>query len=469
MQQILARLLGVLLFCSIATVASAQPSQAERERALEIYRHIVSLDTSPAGGQTPAMAAYLAERFRAGGFAAEDVHVLPLGNTAGLVVRYRGNGTGGRPILFLAHMDVVPALRSDWERDPFTLIEENGFFFGRGSIDNKAGVAHIAATFLQFRAENFTPTRDLILWFSGDEETTGATTEMLLRDHRALLGDAEFALNSDAGGGELAPDGRPLNFGVQTAEKTYASFTFTARNQGGHSSVPRPDNAIYELGEALARLRAFQFPTMWNDTTIASFRATAAAMSGPDAAALRRFAERPGDRVAARTLARNPNISSMMRTTCVATMLSGGHAENALPQTAQATVNCRIFPGVLVPDVMNELRAIAGPGIEVTLVAPANSSEASPLRADVMQAATRAVHAVHPGVPLTPYMSAGATDGLFFRAASIPTYGVGGVFMRSEDDFSHGLNERTPVASFYEGLTHWRILINELAGPARRP
>lgn len=464
MEKLFTRLLGALLFCSIATAASAQPSQAERERALEIYRHIVSLDTSPAGGQTPAMAAYLADRFRAGGFAAEDVHVLPVGNTAGLVVRFRGNGTGGRPILFLAHMDVVPALRSDWERDPFTLIEEDGFFFGRGSIDNKAGVTQIAATFLQLRAEGFTPTRDLILWFSGDEETTGASTQALLRDHRALLGDAEFALNSDGGGGELGADGQPLNYGVQTAEKTYASFSFTARNEGGHSSVPRADNAIYELGDALARLRAFQFPTMWNDTTIASFRAAAATSTGAEAAALRRFAERPGDRVAARTLARNPNISTMMRTTCVATMLTGGHAENALPQSAQATVNCRIFPGVAVPDVINELRAIAGTGIEVALLAEANSSDASPLRADVMQATTRAVHAVYPGVPLTPYMSPGATDGLFFRAAGIPTYGVGAIFIRSSDAFAHGLNERTPVASFYQGLTHWRILVNELAG-----
>lgn len=468
MHQVLSRLLGAILFCCVASAAHAQqPSQTERDRALQIYRHIVSLDTSAAGGQTPAMAAYLAGLFRTAGFAADDIHILPLNNTAGLVVRYRGNGSGARPILFLAHMDVVPALRSDWERDPFTLIEENGFFYGRGSIDNKAGIAHIAATFLQLKAEGFTPTRDLILWFSGDEETTGATTEMLLRDHRALLHDAEFALNSDGGGGDMNANGQAENYGLQTAEKTYASFTFTARNEGGHSSVPRADNAIYELSDALARLRAFQFPTMWNETTIASFRTAATTATGPEATALRRFAENPGDRVAARALMRSPGVSAMMRTTCVATMLTGGHAENALPQSAQATVNCRIFPGVPVPDVMNELRSIAGPRIEVAQVAPANSSDASPLRADVMQATTRAVHAVHPGVPLTPYMSPGATDGLFFRAAGIPTYGVGAIFIRSSDSFAHGLNERTPVVSFYQGLTHWRILVNDLAGPAR--
>jgi acetylornithine deacetylase/succinyl-diaminopimelate desuccinylase-like protein len=461
-----AGLFGALVFCGAATSASGQePSQAERSAALDIYRSIIAFDSSVEGGQTPALTAHLADRFRAGGFAAEDVHLLPLGDTAGLLVRYRGDGTGGRPILLLAHMDVVQARRSEWERDPFTLIEENGYFFGRGSLDNKAGVAHLTATFLQLRAEGFAPSRDLLIWFSGDEETTGATTQALLSEHRALIGDAEFALNSDAGGGQLNDDGEPASFGVQTAEKTYVSFTFTARNPGGHSSAPRVDNAIYELGDALTRLRAFQFPVMWNDTTIAAFRASGAVTPGPDGAAMLRFAANPGDRRAARTLSRNPYLSTLLRTTCVATMLSGGHAENALPQTAVATVNCRIFPGVAVADVQSELQAIAGERIEVAPVAPANASDASPLRADVMEAVTRAVHAQHPGLVITPYMSAGATDGLFFRAAGIPTYGVGGVFIKEGDDFSHGLNERTPVDSFYAGLAHWRTLITALAGP----
>ncbi len=449
----------------VSSVASAQsPNEAERAQALEIYRTIVAYDTSTEGQQNPAMAQYLAERFRAGGFDAADVHIIPHENTAGLLVRYRGDGSGGEPILLLAHMDVVPAHRADWERDPFTLVEENGFFFGRGASDNKAGIAHLTSLFLSLRGEGFTPTRDLIIWFSGDEETTGATTTALLAQHRALLGDAEFALNSDAGGGQLSESGAPLAYAVQTAEKTYASFTFTARNPGGHSSVPRDDNAIYELAQALAALRAFQFPVMWNDTTIAAFRDGATAIGGPEGEAMRRFAESPGDRRAARVLSANPHTSTLLRTTCVATMLSGGHAENALPQSASATVNCRIFPGVDVADVQRELQALAGAGIEVAPLGPANSSEASPLRADVMQAVGRAVHANYPGVVITPYMSAGATDGLFFRAAGIPTYGVGAIFMREQDEFAHGLNERAPVASFYAGLTHWRILINELAG-----
>ena len=454
---------ATLSFCLLGGVAAAQePSEAQRTQARAIYERIIAFDTSVSGGENPAMADYLAGLFRSGGFAAEDVHVLPLNATAGLLVRYRGDGSGGAPILLLAHMDVVPALRSDWERDPFTLVEEDGFFFGRGAADNKAGIAHLASTFLTLRSEGFAPARDLIIWFSGDEETSGATTELLLNQHRALLGDAEYALNSDSGGGQLSPSGQGVAYAVQTAEKVYADFTFTARNPGGHSSQPRDDNAIYELSDALARLRAFQFPVMWNDTTIESFRNAARVVSGAQGQALRRFAERPGDRTAARTLSHS-NFAAMMRTTCVATMLAGGHAENALPQSASANVNCRIFPGVAVEDVITELRAVAGASVDVTQVGPTNPSPASPLRADVMQATARAVHTNYSDAVMTPYMSAGATDGLFFRGAGIPVYGVGAIFIKDEDEFAHGLNERVPVESFYNGLTHWRVLLTELA------
>ncbi len=459
------RLLGAWFFLGFAAAAQAQaPSQAERAQALEIYRAIVGMDTSIEGGQNPAMAVYLAERFRAGGFAAEDVHVLPFEHTAGLVVRYRGDGSGGRPILLLAHMDVVPARRADWERDPFTLIEENGFFFGRGASDIKSALALISATFLQLRAEGFRPTRDLIIWFSGDEETTGATTVDLLANHRALLGEAEFALNGDGGGGLLAPDNTPTAYFMQTAEKTYADFTLTARNPGGHSSLPRADNAIFDLADAIDRIRAYQFPVMWNDTTIASFRASGAEVGGEDGAAMLRFAAHPGDRRAAATLSRNPALVGQLRTTCIPTMLSGGHAENALPQNAAANINCRIFPGIAPADVQAELQRLAGDGVSVAPLRPASASDASPLRQDVIAALTAAVHANYPGVPITPSMSAGATDGVFFRGAGIPTYGVGEAFIREQDEFAHGLNERNPVASFYNGLTHWRVLVTTLAG-----
>jgi acetylornithine deacetylase/succinyl-diaminopimelate desuccinylase-like protein len=458
------RALALLLALTFFGTAQAQaPSQAERAQALDIYRRVVAFDSSIEGGQARAMAEFLAARFRAGGFAAEDVHVLPHERTAGLLVRFRGDGSGARPILFLAHMDVVPARRADWERDPFTLVEENGFFFGRGAIDNKAGVSLIAATFLSLRAEGFRPSRDLIIWFSGDEETSGANTADLLANHRALLGEPEFALNSDGGGGLLAHDHTPTAYFMQTAEKTYADFTLTARNPGGHSSLPRADNAIFDLMDAIGRVRAYAFPVMWNDTTIASFRATGADVGGADGAAMLRFAARPGDRRAAAVLSRNPAYVGQLRTTCVPTMLSGGHAENALPQSAAVNVNCRIFPGVDPADVHAQLQRLAGDKVAVTLLAPANASDASPLRDDVIAALTAAVHANYPRVPITPSMSAGATDGVFFRGAGIPTYGVGEAFIREEDEFAHGLNERNPVASFYNGLTHWRILITNLA------
>lgn len=452
-----------LLVCFTASAAAQPFVDTTRDNARALLERVVAVDTST-GPQNVALANILATQFRSAGISSEDIHIINANDTAGLLVRYRGDGSGGRPILLLAHMDVVPARREEWERDPFTLIEENGMLFGRGSLDNKAGLVHIASTIVALREEGFRPTRDLIIWFSGDEETTGATTQALLGEHRSLLGDVEFALNSDAGGGQLDANGRGTGYGLQTAEKTYASFTFTARNPGGHSSVPMPDNAIYNLSDALARLRAFQFPVMWNATTIESFRNEAAGATGERASALRRFAERPGDRVAARILLRDPHTAPQLRTTCVATMLTGGHAENALPQTAQATVNCRIFPGVSVDSVMAELRAVAGSDVEVAQLGPSSASNASPLRADVVNAVTRAVHQQHPQAVISPYMSSGATDGLYFRAAGIPTYGVGGLFMREEDYFAHGLNERVPADGFAAGLTHWHTLLTAIAG-----
>jgi len=451
------------LAVTCALAAAQTPSQADRDMAREILQRIVAFDTSVEGRQTPAMATYLAERFRRGGFAAADVHMIPHAHTAALVVRYRGDGSGGRPILFLAHMDVVPAHRADWERDPFTLVEEDNFFFGRGALDNKAGIALLTTTFLRLRAEGFTPTRDLVIVFTGDEETTGETARMLLDQHRALV-DAEFALNSDAGQGGLNTGGQPVGYGIQTAEKSYASFTLTARNPGGHSSLPRADNAIFDLMDALRAVRGYQFPVMWNDTTIASMRARGAAESGPLGDAMRRFARNPRDRGAVRTLSASPAHVGQIRTTCVPTLLQAGHADNALPQSAVATVNCRIFPGVTIADVQAQLQRLVGDGVAVAPLDQYWSSDVSPLREDVLAAVTAAVHANYPGVPIVPGMSAGATDGVFFRAAGIPTYGVGEIFLRDEDDFAHGLNERVPVTSFYNGLTHWRVIITALAG-----
>ena len=290
-------------------------------------------------------------------------------------------------------------------------------------------------------------------------------TRNLLRDHRVLLGDAEFALNSDGGGGDLREsDGAASGYFIQTAEKTFATFTLTARNPGGHSSAPRADNAIFDLTDAIARLRAYQFPVMWNDTTLASFRAGADMADAEIGAALRRFAQRPGDRRAAERLSREPGYVGQVRTTCIPTRLAAGHADNALPQSAIATVNCRIFPGVAVADVQAQLQRLAGESVAVELRSDLPATEASPLREDVMAAVTAAARTHHPGVPIIPSQAPYYTDGMFYRAAGIPTYGVSELFMKQSDAFAHGLNERVPVDGFYNGLDHWRVIINELAG-----
>ena len=456
--------LAALLALAIASPCIAATPNAHETRAREIFSKLIAYKTSVGFGQVPAMAGYLAQQFRDAGFPDADIHILPLGETASMVVRYRGDGTGGKPILLMAHMDVVTAKPEDWKRDPFTLIEENGYFYGRGTYDVKDGVATLAATFLRLKAEGFVPTRDLVIVFTGDEETEMLTTRDLVNKHRALV-DAEFALNSDGGGGTLDEDGRPLIYGVQAAEKTFASFDLTVRNPGGHSSLPRPDNAIYELADALKRVQAYRFPVMSNEITRAAFKAAGAATPGALGEAMRRFAADPTDPAAAETLAAAPTEVGRTRTTCVATLLRGGHADNALPQSATATVNCRIFPGVAVEAVRQTLQDVAGKGVEVTVLDAPTASNPSPLRADVMAAVAKAVHARHPGVPLVPVQESGATDGLYFRAAGIPTYGVGGMFIKNSDAFAHGLDERVPVQGFYDGLEHWYVLLKTLAGP----
>ncbi len=448
----------LLLLAALATVlpAAATERSAHDLKAREIFAKIVSIPTSPGLGKVPEMAAYLAGEFRQSGFPAADVHVLPLGETASLVVRYRGDGSGGKPILLLSHMDVVTAKR-----------EENGFFYGRGTVDVKQGVAALTSTFLRLKSEGFVPRRDLIIFFSGDEETTGATAMDAIRNHRELV-DAEFALNSDGGGGSIGEDDRDLMYGLQTAEKTYASFELTVRNPGGHSSAPRADNAIYELAAALGRLQAYQFPVMWNDTTIAYYRAIAPANREPIGRAMAAFAANPKDTAAIAALSADSTEVGRIRTTCVATQLRGGHAENALPQSAVATVNCRVFPGVAVDEVKATLARVAGKGAEVSTIGEPFPAPASPLRDDVMAAVATAVHAMHPGIPVVPTQSSGASDGIYFRAGGIPTYGTGSSFIKDEDDFAHGLNERLPVASFYQDLKHWDLLVKALAGPQPR-
>ena len=444
-----------------------EPRDADQEKALEIYRTIISMRTAEGHGKVPEMAAYLAGELKAAGFSDDDIHILPTGETAGLVVRYRGDGSSGKkPILFLGHMDVVDAKRDDWELDPFTLTEQDGYFFGRGTSDNKYGIMNLIQTFMRLKKEDFTPTRDLVIAFSGDEETGMSTTKMLAYDRKDLT-DAEFALNSDAGGGQLTADGRALGYSVQAAEKTYATFEITSRNAGGHSSRPRAnDNAIYDLADALKNIQAYAFPVMSNSITRASFGGLGAALGGDLGKAMTDFSENPKNKRAARRIAQEPSYVGTLRTTCIATMLSAGHAENALPQSATATVNCRIFPGVSVADVQSTLvDVVDNDELEIKVLDEPTESPVSEMRDDVTAALSEAIHARYPGLRIGAYMESGGTDGMHFRNAGVPTLAMSAVFMNPDDMFAHGLNERIPVASFYAGLDHWMVIMKELAGP----
>jgi acetylornithine deacetylase/succinyl-diaminopimelate desuccinylase-like protein len=461
------RIVRCLVFCTaglLSLTAMAAPTDPWDGRARELFRQVIAMPSSEGLGKVPALAEFLAGELRAGGFPSEDIHVLPLGETASLVVRYRGDGTGGKPIGLMAHMDVVTAKREDWQRDPYTLIEENGDFYGRGTQDVKGGVVSIVMAFLRLKDEGFKPSRDLVIIFTGDEETTGHTAKDLLTHHRELV-DAEYVLNSDAGGGTLdETSGKAVLYKFQTAEKTFASFDITLHNPGGHSSRPRPDNAIYQLADLLKRIQAAPFPPMASDTTRAYLRAMGARTPGALGAAMKRFADNPQDKAAADVLAANSSYIGTTRTTCVPTMLRGGHADNALPQSVAVTINCRIFPGVAIKTVQAPLQQLAGPAAEIKPLDDYAWSDASPLRPDIVAAVTKVVRTLYPGLAVVPIQDSGASDGVFFRGAGIPTYGVSEVFKKESEDFAHGLNERLPVKSFYDGLRFWTLLLTELSG-----
>jgi acetylornithine deacetylase/succinyl-diaminopimelate desuccinylase-like protein len=450
--------------------AAAQPAPDPwAAKAREILARSVAFKSSAQHKETPALVAYLVGEFRAAGVRDDQINVLPVDATQALVVRIPGRDRAQKPILFSAHMDVVEANPADWERDPFTLIEDQGFFFGRGSLDDKAGVAQLATLIIRLSRDRLVPSRDLVFAFIGDEETTMRTTRLLAGDRKALI-DAEFALNADAGGGLLdEATGKPVIYFIQGGEKTYSDFLLTVANPGGHSSAPRADNAIYTLAAALKRIEAHRFPVRSNALTLSSMRAEAGLRSDELGRAMAAFAANPADGPAAERLAREPSYVGQTRTTCVATMLLAGHAPNALPQAASANVNCRIWPGDGVEATRRVLEGVvADPAVRIT-VHPAGSIEspASPPRPDVEAAVRRALKATWGDVPIAYEQSNGATDGSHYRAAGIPTYGVTLIFMKDSDQFAHGLNERVPVASFDRATTGWWEVVAALADPRR--
>ena len=470
----------VKAFLLAGALASAGPIVAQdtetrqltdhQQMVHDIYRDIIGFRTARGHQQVDDMVAYLTKHLSDAGFAQEDLMVTDYDSdgepTQGLIVRYRGDGSSGdKPIVMLAHMDVVDALPEDWDRDPFTLTEEDGYFFGRGTMDNKYGVANLVGTFIRLKDEGWTPNRDLYLAFSGDEETGMVSTRAQAKWIAENV-DPAFVLNSDAGGTALDDEFKPLAMRVQAAEKTFATFELTVTNPGGHSSRPRSDNAIYELSAALLKLADHKFAVQATPLTRSYFAALGQSVPGELGDAMRAFAENPEDPAAVSTLQSNPETVGTLGTTCVATMLRAGHAENALPQSATATVNCRIFPGIGVEKTQAELaRVIGNDNVSFKLMAEVTESPVSVLRDDVRAAVAKSLAARYgKDIPIIPYMESGGTDGMHYRTLGYDTVAVSGGASRSQDMYAHGLNERANVDAFYSGLDHWTIILKELAG-----
>ena len=470
---------SVLVTLLTAVPGTAQNTPAEYERlGRDLLRELIQTNTTHSTGSVTAASELMAARLMAAGFPKADVQVVgPSEKKRNLVARYRGNGTR-KPILFIAHLDVVEARREDWSFDPFTLVEQDGYFYGRGTLDQKGGAATLVAAFIRLRQEGWTPDRDLIVALTADEEGGPENGVSWLLANRRDLIDAEYCINVDSGGGELRA-GKVTALQVQAAEKVFASFTLTVKNPGGHSSLPTKDNAIYRLSAGLQRLSTFEFPVRLNDTTRAYFERTAPAAAG-QAAGMRVLAkESPKaeiDAAAARLSATSPFYNALLHTTCVPTLLHGGHAENALPQTAQATVNCRLLPNEDPATVRQTIeRVLADPQIVVAPIAAAIPSPPSPLAPEIFKAIEIAARAVWNSgtagardgaeVTIVPYMETGATDGLFLRNAGMPVYGVSGIGYDPDDMRAHGKDERILVKSFIEGLDFVYQLTRALASP----
>lgn len=458
----------------LAPVGAAQaqapaPLTAQQQQALDIYRDIIAIRTARGQAKTPEMVAYLVSRLKQAGFADADISVTDYDSAGervqGLVVRFpAANPDGRKPIVMLGHMDVVDALAEDWVLPPFTLTEKDGYFFGRGTIDNKYGITNLVHSFIRLKQEGWQPRRDLYLVFSGDEET-GMISSRAQAEYVARQIAPAYVLNSDAGGITLAPDGTPLAMAVQAAEKTFATFELTVTNPGGHSSRPRADNAIYELSDAIRKIAAYKFPVQASPLTRAFLGALGQITPGETGAAMRAFAADPTDAAAIAVLRANPETVGTLGTTCVATMLRAGHAENALPQSATATVNCRIFPGEGAAATEAALKQVIGNDkVQFRLLTDVTESPASAVPDEVSAALRKVIDVRYPGLPIQPYMESGGTDGMHYRARGLATVAISGAASRPQDMFAHGLNERLSVAAFHEGLDHWYLIIKELAG-----
>lgn len=448
-------LFGALALTTTQSVAQAPALNANQQQAREIYKELVEHNTSVMTAGTTAAANAMAKRFRDAGIPEADIFlggVRP--DKHNVVIRYRGKGgpNGPKPLLLLAHLDVVEALKSDWspDLDPFKFIERDGYYYGRGSGDDKAMASIFVANVFRLKKEGYVPDRDIIIALTADEEGGNANgVDWLVKNHKELI-DAAYVIN-EGGGGSLR-DGKPFINLVQATEKVVANFKMTAKNRGGHSSVPRPDNAIYQLSAGLVKIGNYSFPVAFNPVTSAFFTKTAEIETPEMGKAMKALVKNPRDAAANAVVSKDPRYNSMLRTTCVATMLTGGHATNALPQTAEANVNCRMEPNAKATDVRLELiKALGDTGIEVSEVANRAPAAPTPLMAEVLGPVESISKAMFgKDVPVIPTMSTGATDSRFFRVLGIPSFGVSGLFGDPNDNRAHGRDERVRIQSYYD-------------------
>ncbi|MBA3896121.1 MAG: M20/M25/M40 family metallo-hydrolase [Sphingomonadaceae bacterium] len=453
---------AAMILAGAARAAPAGHPQAEAQ-ALDLAEKAIAMRSVRGPGiRTPQVAGLYKGALVAGGFADRDVTIVPVDDTAYLIARWHGSDPKLKPLVISGHMDVVEAKPADWRRDPFTPVVENGYLFGRGATDMKLDGTLAIASLIELRREGYKPRRDIVIEFSGDEETTMKTSAIVAEN----LANAGLVLNIDGGGGTLDErTGKPEYFTWQGAEKTYADFELSVTNPGGHSSAPRKDNAIVQLAGALVRIGAYRFTPELSDLTRAYFVEAAKYESPGTGAAMRAFAANPADARAITVLAADPATVGKIGTTCVATMIDGGHALNALPQRATANINCRIFPGHKPADIMAELRRVAAePAVHFRDVTEgAVPNDASPMRPDFVAAVKKAMAAVHPDVPVFPSMASGASDSMWFRHHHVPSYGASPVFIKNSEDFSHGLNERTPVSNIAPAITYYLSLFTDLS------
>lgn len=477
--------LGAVALLALAGAASAAdapmpaPEAAERALARDVFRQLIEINTTDSVGNTTTAAQAMARRLLDAGFAPADVQVLgPTERKGNLVARLRGNGRG-KPILLICHLDVVEARKEDWSVDPFQFLEQDGWFYGRGTQDVKSGDAILIATLIRYKRAGFVPDRDLIVALTADEEGGAYNgVDWLLKNHRELV-DAEFVVNPDSGGVD-ADDGRVVSVQMGATEKLYADYLVEATNPGGHSSLPRPDNAIYQMADALERLKRNPFPVELNPVTRAYFEREAQQQGGAVAADIRALLKTPADARAIARLSVDAHYNSTLRTTCVPTRLDGGHANNALPQRATANINCRILPGhskeevrqtllKLFRDAQLKISYVSDAGVVSDTAPDVRQLPPPPIRRDVMQALEQTTAALWPGAAVIPEMETGASDGIYTNAAGLPTYGVSGVAIDRDDVRAHGRDERLRVSAFYAGLDFYGRFLKTLATSSVTP